>query len=237
MPDYGMVSSIGSAIGGVYAANANANVARHQSEANNFIRAQNNTAIDAENRRDAVLTGIQRWKQTIYNKRVMANAASDQEMLAVNYARQRDARARGSFSDQIRSAEEAGRMQAQAAMSGVSGSVVDVLNATLAMRKGMQDTQTATAGRQADYDEMRKEGSVWLANLDKLDNTLILDNPRGHDYGFDPTPPANVLASLNVKDVKNIAQGGAEAYAKFSFSTPAPYSLDSFFKGTGTSGD
>jgi 2-hydroxychromene-2-carboxylate isomerase len=220
MPDYGAASSAGSIIAGMVGTYSANQVAGIQAGTADYIRASNNKLVAAENKRDAVLTQIARWRQSVYNSRVMENAAADQEMLTTNFARMKDARSRASFSDQINFAEQEGRMQAQAAASGVTGSVVDILNATLRMKKGIEDTNRAQTDRQLDYDEQRKEGSVWAANMDKLDQSLIFDNPRSMDFGQTVVPTRSLLSGIDAKDVKNVAQGASSF--NFSFNTPAP---------------
>lgn len=231
--DYGASSAAGSFISTVIATRSANKIAGINAAAANYVRGKNNEVVDAENARDSVLTGLQRWRQKVYNDRVMSNAVSDQEMLTVNFNRQQDARARASFSDQIHYAEQEGAMAAKAAASGITGSVVDILNMSLHMKKGMEDTQRAEADRQMTYDEGRKETSTWFANMDKMDTSLIMDNPRQHDYGVNIALRMSPLTGIKPSDIKTMGQSASS----FSFNSPAPYSLDTFYTGHGTGGD
>lgn len=198
----------------------------------NDIRALNNETLRVTNRRDAVLTGMQRWRQKVYNERVHQNAEKDKEVGAVNYWRQKDARKRASFAEQIRYAEEDGRMQASAAASGVSGSVVDMLNATTELRKGLQEQQAARTERQFDYDYGRAQFSQWWANMDQMDYSLILDNPKTLDFNVNTANAPGLLSGVSVKDVKDIAQGGYD----FFFKQPDPIG-DFYQRGSRGAGD
>lgn len=221
--DLSMASSLGGVISNVIATDSANQVSRIKAGAESYIRGKNNEVVAEENKRDAVLTGFQRWKQSVYNSRVTQNAATDQDMLTTNYNRQRDVRARGSFATQVQYAEQSGRMQAQAAASGVTGSVVDVLNMTLQMKQGQQDTQFAEATRQMDYDEGQREFTTYWADMDKMDTSIILDNQRVSDPNISYTQQAPLISAVKPSDVKNIAQGLGNM--NFSFNQPKPASL------------
>jgi hypothetical protein len=213
--------SIASTIVGNYYANK---VAGIQADTANYVRGLNNKVVTAVNTRDNAITGLQRWRQGVRNSRVYEGAAKDQEASEVNYARSKDARARASFSDQVRFAEEEGRMAASAAASGVTGSVVDMLNATSRLRKGMQDTVQSENSRLADSDHQRQLHATYWANLDQLDYSLILDNPRSVDFKTDTPATKSLLSGVSGKDVKGVAQG-----VDFSFSSAkGSDSLDAF---------
>jgi hypothetical protein len=216
--DYGMVSSVGGVVGSIITTNAANHIAADQAKTQAYIRGKNNEVIAEENKRDAILTGIQRWRQSIYNKRVVQNAASDQEMLTTNFNRQRDARARGNFAEQVQYAEQAGRMQAQAAASGVTGSVVDVLNMTLRMKKGQEDTQYANTTAQLARDEATKEFSTYWSDMDRQDTSIIFDNPRMNDYGVSAPQQRSLISGVSLSDIKTVAQGVGSM--NFSFNSP-----------------
>lgn len=220
MPDYSAVAGWSGAIAGAMQANAANSISKKQIAGSNYIREQNNMVVAAENSRDKVLTGIQRWRQQVHNSRVVENAANDQEALAVNHFRQKDQIARADFATQIGYAEQQGRMAAQAASSGVSGGVVDMLNVSMRIKQGMENNARAQAERQLDSDYERKQMSVWWANMDQLDQSVILDNMRGADYRHDLSfSVASPMQGLTVENLKGIAQGNYD----FSFkSTPTP---------------
>lgn len=213
--DYSTAASMGSAVGQMAATYFGNQANQINANAANYVRAKNNEVLTVTNARDASLTAIQRWKQSVNNTRVQQNASNDHDVIETNYWRQVDQRQRASFSDQIRSAESEGRQAAMAAVSGVSGGVVDMLNNTAKLRQGMQDVAAATADKQMAYDKNRQEFSNYWANMDQMDYSLILDNPQVMDYTKTVPQPKGMLSGVAAKDVKNIAQG-----VSFMFKTP-----------------
>jgi hypothetical protein len=202
--------------------------AEAQAAAANGIRAGQRIVTASNNSRNAQLTAMQRWAQSVRNSRVMESVASHQEALAINFNRARDARTRQNFATNVRQAEEQGRMQAAAASSGVTGSVVDVVNMTAKLRNGMERTARMDAEDQIVYDYQKTEFDTRLALLDQLDFSLILDNPEVMDNG--PATEArtgNVLtAGLgNNGALRQITQGLGSF---FQSSNTGSSSLDAF---------
>lgn len=214
-------------ITGYIAANAANDVADIQAKTANIIRAGNNKVVEAENKRNAVLTGMQRWAQETRNKRVYESIENNQEALAVNFNRSRDQRTRSNFAQTIRNAEEQGRLAASAAASGVTGSVVDNIAMTATMRAGMEDIARQRAEGQMTYDFTKREGQQLVAGLDQLDYSPIFDNPRGLDYGVNVARTQNALVAglTNNGALKDLVQGGSSF---FNFNTPKQDSLDAF---------
>jgi hypothetical protein len=205
--DYGAISGYGQIASTMVSNYYAGKVTKIQDETANTIRGLNNATVQAENSRDAAITGIARWRQSIYNKRVMENAGKDVEALAVNHFRQKDTMARQSFAAQIGYAEQNGRMQAMAAASGVSGNVTDMLAFSMRLKQGMENTQRANAERQIDGDYSRRQREQWFANMDQIDNGLLFDKNRQQDYGFNDTQAPSLLTGIKVADIKAIAQG------------------------------
>lgn len=218
--DFGGAYSIGSMIGQVGANYFNNKTEKLQADTANYVRDLNNKTTAKENERDAVITATQRWRQGVYNSRVYENAAKDQEVIETNFWRQRDQRQRASFSEQIRNAEEEGRMAAAAAMSGVSGSVVDMLNNTVKLRQGMENQARDEAEDQFAYDKGKLQFGTYWANLDQLDYSLIFDNPKTLDYMRTTPQPVSLLSGITGKQVARGAQ--ALSSFNFSFSQPTP---------------
>jgi hypothetical protein len=142
----------------------------------------NNQTIAATNARNSELTALQRWAQDVRNSRVNEAVARTQEALTVNFNRSRDARTRANFADNLRQAEEAGRMAAGAAASGVTGSVVGVIDATRQLKNELKNTARLDLEHQLVTDEKQKEFEARWALEDQKDSSLIFDNPQGLDY-------------------------------------------------------
>lgn len=230
MADYSMAaggwasagSAVGSGIASFITASAQADVAEIQANSSNIIRQINNSTTRVVNQRNAVLTGMQRWAQGVRNDRVYEAVGKTQEALAINFNRARDARTRGNFAQNIRNAEESGRMAAAAAASGITGSVVDVINTTNVLKQNMQRTAVMDAEHQINYDEGKKEFDQRLALLDQMDHTLIFDNLERIDFGNTTArqttnPLAAAAAGIGVKGFQAL---GTAAGNFFNFDTP-----------------
>ena len=185
------VGAVSSAIA-TYSANQ---VAGIQANAANVIRAGNNKVTKATNARNAVLTDTQRWAQGVRNRRVYESVGAQQEALAVNFNRARDTRTRQNFATNIRQAEESGRQAAGAAASGITGSVVDIIDMTTQLRNGMQNEARLQAENQIVGDFKRTEVRQRLALTDQLDFSVIFDNPAILDAGTNVAQTSSVFSA------------------------------------------
>lgn len=219
---------------GAMSAYASNKLSAYQAAVANKIREGNNKVLEVVAKRNAAITGLQRWRQEVSNKRVYAAVAASQEALALNSNRARDERTRSNFSAAIREAEQSGRQQASAAASGVTGSVVDIIDKTSKMRRGMEVNAGLAAESQMAGDYTRREHAQRWATLDSLDYSLILDTAPLVDNGFNIGTSTSVLgASLAGKDtIKNLVQGLAD----FSFK-PAADPMERYLTGNSGSGD
>lgn len=228
--DMSLASAGANALAGFAIANINNGVAKFQAAAANTIRAGNNAVAVKVNARNAEITALQRWRQGVTNSRVYEAVAANQEALTTNFNRARDAKARTNFSTSIRAAEESGRQQAAAAASGVTGSVVDVIDTTSRLRRGMERTASVAAENQmlGDYD--KQEFAQRWATLDSLDYSLIFDNQQLMDNGTSTAQTvspwsAAISAGLGGKDtLKNVSN----ALADFKFGATENKGLDGF---------
>lgn len=233
--DFGGAYSVGSAIGQIGVNYFNNRTARAQADTANYIRNLNNGVKKVENERDAVITATQRWRQSVYNDRVKEHAATDREVIETNFWRQRDARQRASFSDQIRYAEQEGRMAAAAAMSGVSGSVVDMLENTAKLRKGIEDQTRAEAESQFGYDKNKLEFGTYQADMDQFDYSLIFDHPQMLDFTRNIPQTVSLLNGVTGAQVKGIAQGFDFSFGSKPSPTQGVQDSTEFFNTGGTS--
>lgn len=232
--DMSLVSGGFSAANGLISAYYGNKVEGIKADAANKIRAGNNAVLAEVNKRNAGLSGLQRWRQEVSNSRVMEAVATNQDALAINFNRSRDARTRANFATNIRNAEESGRQQAAAAVSGVTGSVVDVINMTSRLKQNIERQTVVDTERQINYDFNRKQTAVRLATMDALDFSLIFDTTANLDYGSNTPKTTNLFgAMISGKDtLKNLAQGAAD----FMFKQPDPIG-DFYQRGNTGSGD
>jgi hypothetical protein len=87
-----------------------------------------------------------------------------------------------SFSESIRSAEQAGHAAASQASAGVDGDVVDMVNTSTALRDSIVRQSIADNQDAAAYDASRRAGLVMSQMVGSLDQSVILDSL---DYNVD----------------------------------------------------
>lgn len=222
--DMSLVSGGFSAVSGLISASYSNKAEKARAGAANQIRAGNNSVVAAVNERNGAITALQRWRQGVANSRVYEAVAANQDALAINFNRARDARTRSNFATNIRNAEEIGRQQAAAAVSGVTGSVVDVINMTSRLKQNIERQAVLDTEQQVDYDFKRKETAVRLSTMDSLDFSLIFDNTVQKDYGQNTAKTQSVFgAMISGKDtLKNLTQGIAD----FKFNKPSSSKFD-----------
>lgn len=220
----GAYAAIGSGIASAITASSDSRIAADDAKAANGIRAANNASSQAWADANAKITALQRWAQGVRNSRVYESVARNQEALATNFNRSRDARTRSNFSDSIRQAEEAGRMQAAAAASGITGSVVQVLDTTRELRNGIQDRDRVNTEAQVKSDFSLAQFQQRWAILDQLDNGLILDTPAKIDYGTTLARPTTSVGSAFIAGAgaKGLQQIGIAAGNFFNFDKNLP---------------
>lgn len=185
--------SIGGGIGGYFGNKAtNAAIA-----ANNRLSAINaktgNDLRQASNAAKAAEGNLARFVQSVNNNRTLEAGGNAQEALVVNATRRGDAQLTNSFSVSIREAEQAGHSAAAAAAAGVDGNVVDMVNASTALRdsivrQSVDERQSAEA-----YDVSRRAGNIMSQMVSGLDNSVILDSL---DYNIDVAQSRPELSSF-----------------------------------------
>lgn len=223
----GAMSGLNSMVGAYFGNKAS----KYTADASNKIRAINNQTAMVVSQRNAVLSGMQRWAQGVRNDRVYEGVAANQEALAVNFNRARDARTRQNFSVNIQQAEESGRQAAAAAASGVSGSIVDVIDMTTRLRNGIQNIARIEAEDQMVVDYGKQEFAQRWALLDSLDYSLIFDNMEQLDFGHTEAKSVNPLSAgvAGILGTKGAYGAIATGISNF-FNTPSTgnSSLDGF---------
>jgi hypothetical protein len=207
--DMSLVSGGYSAFNSVVSAYFGNQAESYKADAANQIREGNNAVLAKVNERNSAITALQRWRQGVANSRVYEAVKANQDALTANFNRARDQRARANFATNIRGAEESGRQQASAAASGITGSVVDVIDMTSRLRRGIETTATRQAEKQMTYDFDKQQLATRLATLDTLDYSVILDNQQIMDYGRNQAKTTNLFgAAISGKDtLKNLTQG------------------------------
>jgi hypothetical protein len=154
-------------------------VTRKQAQANNRLRRVNIQEGDkvrqAGNAAEAATNSLQRWSQSITNKRTLEAGGEALEANLVNARREADADLNMGFSDSIRSAEAQGAARAAQAAAGVDGGVVDQINGSMALRSSIVEQQLADFKGFKNFDVARRAGNIMSQTVGGLDSSLILD--------------------------------------------------------------
>lgn len=188
--------SIGGGIGGmVGTAATNAQIAANNrlskinAETGNKTRVAQNTARMAEGT-------LARFVQSVNNNRALDAGANAQESLVVNHMRRGDANLSRGFSASIRDAEQAGHSAAAAAVAGVDGNVVDMVNGSTALRDSIVRQSVDEHQSMENYDASRRAGAIMSQMVSGLDSSVILDTL---DYNQDVEqyrPETSAFANL-----------------------------------------
>ena len=143
-----------------------------------------------------------RYNQSVNNQRVLENTGSAVETAGINYRRARDSATLDDFESQIAFAEQAGAQRAQAALSGLTGGVVDLVDATTRLRKSRLQQRSDEAMKLGDFDAGQRAKQIYQTGWDSLDSSEI---------------SADVDYSVNVQS-KQVYAGNlfTEAYGKGS---------------------
>lgn len=166
-----------------------------QTRANNRLSAINartsNATRQASNAAAAAEGNLARFVQSVNNNRALEAGGNAQEALLVNALRGRDAGLAGDFSSDIRRAEQAGHSAAAAAVSGIDGNVVDMVNGSTALRDSIVRQSVDEAQDARAYDVSRRAGNIMSQMVSSLDSSVILDRL---DYNVDYATEKPVLS-------------------------------------------
>ena len=180
--------------------------------ASNKVRVTSNAATAAQNT-------LARWVQSVNNNRQLQAGGESLEAGVVNYRREADSALTQSFADSISSAEQQGAAAASQAAAGVGGSVVDMVNGSVALRDSIVRQSIGTQRDQQAYDVTRRAGLIMSQMVGGLDNSVIMDTL---DYTRDAAQYQTVPSTMP-GIVNGILQSGAvQSAASAMQSTSAP---------------
>ena len=131
---------------------------------------------------EAAKSSLARWVQSVNNQRTLDAGGDELEANIVNYRRTSDASLLASFRHGIQEAEQAGAMAAAAAMNGVDGNVVDMVNGSVALRDSIVRQRFAEVGQMQAADTALRAGRIMSQMVGGLDNSIIVD---ALDYNVD----------------------------------------------------
>lgn len=151
------------------ATDANNRLRRLNVESREKVRQAGNLAESAKN-------NLSRWIQSVNNNRRLKAGGEALEANIVNARRGLDQAGRQGFANDIQNAEQAGRMAAGAAFSGIQGDVVDMVDFSVNLRNTIVDQAVADKQGMASYDVARRAASITSQMVGGLDNSVILDS-------------------------------------------------------------
>ena len=151
-----------------------------------------------------------RYNQSVNNKRVLENTGSAALTAATNYRRVRDSAALDDVETQIAFAEQLGQQKAQAALSGLTGGVVDLVDATTRLRKSRLQQRSDEALKLGDYDAGQRQRQIYQTGWDSLDSSEI---SADSDYSknvptkavYSGTLFSEAFGKVDAKNLANVA--------------------------------
>jgi len=139
-----------------------------------------NQVRSATNRFSSARAGFERWQQGENNKRILDGAGEAIAANVQNFIRDDKVRTAANFEQSIRDAEQMGAQDAAAAASGLTGSIVDTVNVTTALRRSRVNEAVRQMGEFARYDAGKRTGAILQAGIRGMNSSMIFDNI---DYG------------------------------------------------------
>jgi hypothetical protein len=191
------------------------------------IRAAQNTNAIAQ-------SALARWTQNTQNSRRLKAGGQALEANTVNTYRQLDAKEYKDFSGQIAQSEQAGMSAVSAAAAGIGGGVVDMVNASTALRNSIVDHQSEQQGLRFISDSQRRAGNIMSQTIGGLDSSIIFDSlDYNVDYAKKMAVPGT-FASIFQGVLGAVSPGSLSALKGQDSTTGStdfkPYELTSSFK-------
>lgn len=189
-----------------------------QVDANNEISDLNaktgNSLRQAKNAESAAEGGLARFVQSVNNNRALEAGGNAQEALVVNAVHGDTMRLQRSFSQSIQAAEQAGHAAASQASAGVSGNVVDMVNASTALRDSIVQQSVADDQTAQDYAVSRRAGNIASQMVSGLDSSVIMDTM---DYNVDVAQHQAKFGKLSSMLHGAFPNGATEGVSKQTF--------------------
>lgn len=151
-------------------------------------------ARDARNERSAAESELQRFNQSLGNKKILEAAGRRYEALSENLNRRLDAAAYGGAMASLALSEELGAATAAAAAAGVGGSSVENYNRTVETAYGLQSELRSRAVKSETYIAREQMGSTITDAVDSFDRN-VYNADRDFTY-YGPTKGPSLLGNL-----------------------------------------
>lgn len=186
-----------------------------------------NQTREVSNAHEIEVNKLQRWVQSRNSQLAAKSVGSALEANTANLLRGQTRRGQQDFAIEVQSAEQAGNAVAQAALSGVAGSVTQVVQGTMALKESIMRERLRRVGVTEISDSARRAGAI-MAQLSGTQDMSIL-NPR-MDYNVDrPDLEAtrSTVGMLAEAGVKLAMQAAGQPPAKGD--STGPITLQSLF--------
>lgn len=148
----------------------------------------------AKNERAGAESELQRFNQSLTNKKIMEQAGRNLGALSENLFRRMDAAAYGGIMAELQLSENLGATAAAAASAGIGGSSVESYNATMRTAYGLQKELRDRSTASDVYLSSEQIGRVIPDAVDSFDRNVYRANLDFTYYG--PTKGPSVLGSL-----------------------------------------
>jgi hypothetical protein len=213
-------------IAGMVQGSVHGELTQAQTRINNRLSVVNadakNRTRQASNTAQAAQGNLARWVQSVNNNRALRAGGEALEQTIVNAKRADDADLAQGFAASIRSAEAQGMAAASQARAGVNGQVVDMVNASVALRDSIVRQRFADHVDTKSYDTARRAASIMSQTIGGLDSSVILETM---DYNKDVAQTQHVQSrfanaitgmfeGMGMTGAKNSAQGQASDQEK-----------------------
>lgn len=132
--------------------------------------------IDSSNQKEAAVTSLQRFSQSLANQRKMKAGGSQYDAQTLNLASRADANTTSNFQRQIQAASEMGSAVAMAGAAGVGGSSVETYQRTLALRQSVNDEAIKRAQDAQQINGADARSAIISDTIASLDNTQVVAN-------------------------------------------------------------
>lgn len=213
-------------------ANAQARLDAAQNEVNRANDYAANTARDANNELATVVGSLNRAKQAINNRNVLANVGREAESIRTNMFRALSDMTEAGLEQRLDSAFDLGSLAAASGAAGVGGGSRDVMNSTLRMAAARKQQALEQQMDQVTYDSVRMETNTHADAYMAMDSSLILDQL---DFGVNQTLP--IFSQPAASGMQVLLGGTANAVAQNpqAFQNAAS-DFSSMFRGAGGGG-
>ena len=214
------VKGIGAGITEEARVNANNVISEANTYAQNLVRKANNDLGKAR-------AGTSRYIQSVNNQRLLESTGNAATAAGMTYRRARDGAVKDDFESQIAFAEQAGNQRAQAALSGLTGGVADIVEATTRLRKNRLQQRSDELMKFGDYDAGQRQKAILQAGWDSLDSSEInADTDHSVNIATKQVYQGNllseVLGSVDGKGAANLLSKAGTFFKKQSFGETIP---------------